>query len=427
MQKVLNANAKDKNADGSRQVVQEAALAPNPEVYCGGHTAPLSSLLEAGDSLYQHRAWPHNQEEFLIVRDLHLLSRYVSPDGNDDLPVGMRTLVALLPSLRTRLSTDPKDAVFSLLGLVERDSQFEDSFKALLKTDYQRSLSDILASATKFATIQAGTLDVLRFVLPRINEDPETSKIPSWVPRWHLRHEDMGMGGNRMSPNHEPPMEDGKKLELFDPHDTATLRCRGEIIDTVSDRFDAPNKSIFTNARLLAAFISQVRKLLSSLTNQMYSREEESEVLASTLFLGRHFPMQDKRGKEAEDFLHFERYINDPDCIPAPLPESEVMPTMRGRPLEEQAFVSFSMISRLALPNRAFFSTTGGLVGAGPVTMKTGDVLAILHGFSLPVVLRPRTDGCYEYLEDCYAHGLMRGRQNWPAGVVGEEKIISLR
>ncbi|RSL88116.1 hypothetical protein CDV31_016127 [Fusarium ambrosium] len=431
-------------------VFQEAVLAPESTVYCGAETRPLPSILEAGHSLHRHRAWSHTREEFLMIRDLHLLWSYFSPETNDELPVDSRTLVALLAFLRTKYSTDPKDAVFSVLGLIKRNEQTNNSFQALFKADYRRSLRDILASATKYAIMETQTLDVLRFVQPRLNEDAETSQIPSWVPRWHLRHEDIDMGVNRMGPSGE--LVSSTKLELIDPHDVAVLKCRGDIIDDICYRFDAPGKDVVKDASALAAFFKNMRSLFrrdilsqvfestaiddaqatrirnAILPNRMYSVDEESAVVSSTLMMGRQYPMQEYKGDETDDLIHLESYLNEPGLVLPALPDDEVIPTstFKDRSPGEQAFVRFTMIMRLALHHRAFFTTSCGLIGIGPSTMEVCDVVAMLHGFSSPVVLRPKGDG-YEFLESCYVHGLMEGRDAWPAGVVTKEEIISIR
>ncbi|KAL6352589.1 hypothetical protein LRP88_13055 [Fusarium phalaenopsidis] len=330
-------------------VFQEAVLAPESTVYCGTETRPLSAMLEAGHSLYRHRAWSHTQEEFLMIRDLHLLWSYFSPETNNELPVDSRTLVALLAFLRTKFSTDPKDAVFSVLGLLRRNEKTNDSFQALFKADYRRSLSDILASATKYAIIETQTLDVLRFVRPRLNEDADTSQIPSWVPRWHLRHEDIDMGVNRMSPNGE--FDSNKKPELIDPLDVTFLKCRGEIIDDICYRFDAPSKDVVKDATALAAFFKNLRSLFRQdilsqvfesteidetqarrirnaiLPHQMYSADEESAVISSTLMMGRQYPMQEYRGEETSDFVLLEKYLDEPGLVLPTLPDDEVIPT----------------------------------------------------------------------------------------------------
>ncbi|KAI8724185.1 HET domain-containing protein [Fusarium sp. LHS14.1] len=430
-------------------VFQEVVLAPESIVYYGTETRLLSTILEAGHSLYRHRAWSHTPEEILMVRDLHLLWSYFSPETNDELPVDSRTLLALLAFLRTKSSTDPKDAVFSVLGLVKRNVQTNDSFQALLKVDYKRPVGDILASATKYAIVETQTLDVLRFVLPRLNENVDTSQIPSWVPRWHLRLEDIDMSANRVDPSGE--FDATTKLELIDPHDDSVLKCRGDIIDDICYRFDAPSKDVVKDASALAAFFknlrslfrrdilsqafesatiddTQARRIRNARLPNMYSADEESSVISSTLMMGRQYPMQQYIGKETDDLILLESYLDEPGLVLPALPEDGVIPTttFKDRSLGEQAFVRFAMIMRLVLHHRAFFTTSRGLIGLGPSTMEVCDVVAMLHGFPFPVVLRPKGDG-YEFLESCYVHGLMRGRNEWPAGVVAKEEIISIR
>lgn len=138
--------------------------------------------------------------------------------------------------------------------------------------------------------------------------------------------------------------------------------------------------------------------------------------------------MQQYRGNETDDFILLESYLDEPGLVLPTLPEDGVIPTstFKDRSPGEQAFVRFAMIMRLALHHRAFFATSCGLIGLGPCTMEVCDVVVMLHGFPYPVVLRPKGDG-YEFLESCYVHRLMGGRDEWPAGVVAKEEIISIR
>lgn len=78
--------------------------------------------------------------------------------------------------------------------------------------------------------------------------------------------------------------------------------------------------------------------------------------------------------------------------------------------------------------NRAFFTTKEGLMGFGPSNMRSGDEVWVLFGAKVPVILRPlettinREENCSgtsqsgyvarrhrEVVGDCYVHGIMEG------------------
>lgn len=57
---------------------------------------------------------------------------------------------------------------------------------------------------------------------------------------------------------------------------------------------------------------------------------------------------------------------------------------------------------------RAMISLQKGYMGLAPGTTRVGDVIAILGGM-VPYVLRPKEDGTYSLLGECYVHGSWTG------------------
>jgi hypothetical protein len=44
-----------------------------------------------------------------------------------------------------------------------------------------------------------------------------------------------------------------------------------------------------------------------------------------------------------------------------------------------------------------------------PKNAELGDVICLLYGGTVPYVVRPRSDGQFDFVGDCYVHGLMYG------------------
>ena len=63
---------------------------------------------------------------------------------------------------------------------------------------------------------------------------------------------------------------------------------------------------------------------------------------------------------------------------------------------------------RKALNSRRCFVTNSAFIGLGPASMGPGDIVAILHGCTWPVILRPHGER-YKILGTCYTHGAMDG------------------
>jgi hypothetical protein len=56
---------------------------------------------------------------------------------------------------------------------------------------------------------------------------------------------------------------------------------------------------------------------------------------------------------------------------------------------------------------KAFFTTTIGFCGIGPLHVKPGDIIVLLENFTVPTVLRPSGTGFYTMIGIAYVNGVM--------------------
>ena len=75
------------------------------------------------------------------------------------------------------------------------------------------------------------------------------------------------------------------------------------------------------------------------------------------------------------------------------------------------------------MTGRNFVTTSTGFMGLAPKAAVEGDHIVLMPGGKVPYVLRPNgrptvrdfdndganTDDCYEFIGDCYMHGIMFG------------------
>jgi hypothetical protein len=85
----------------------------------------------------------------------------------------------------------------------------------------------------------------------------------------------------------------------------------------------------------------------------------------------------------------------------------EVVVTMMLQCCEAKAF---HFIVMGAMVGRCFFRTVEGYMGAGPPDTRAEDVVALISGFTQPMVLRP-FEGGYRIVGAAYIHGFMRGER----------------
>ena len=61
------------------------------------------------------------------------------------------------------------------------------------------------------------------------------------------------------------------------------------------------------------------------------------------------------------------------------------------------------------MTERAFIITDRGFIGLGPSYTQPGDIVCVLRGGNVPFVLRPLEGDYYQFVGECYVHGIMNG------------------
>ena len=72
------------------------------------------------------------------------------------------------------------------------------------------------------------------------------------------------------------------------------------------------------------------------------------------------------------------------------------------------AFFEAMSLGRCAA-GRRFCSTKNGYLGMIPVMARKGDLVCLFIGALTPFVIRPKTDGIYQLIGECYIHSMMNG------------------
>lgn len=78
-----------------------------------------------------------------------------------------------------------------------------------------------------------------------------------------------------------------------------------------------------------------------------------------------------------------------------------------------------------SMTGRKLLITKQGCIGAGPWDMRTGDVVALIAGFGLPMILRENGEQGYLVVGAAHIHGLMKG-EAWPSEMGDLEEIVLL-
>lgn len=76
--------------------------------------------------------------------------------------------------------------------------------------------------------------------------------------------------------------------------------------------------------------------------------------------------------------------------------------------------VDFHIMKTSVCTGRRFFTTEKGYLGLGPADARESDMICVLHGGPVPLLLHQNTvHNYYNFIGECFIHGLMNGEALW--------------
>ena len=331
-------------------------------------------------------------------------------------------------------STDPRDKIYSLLGIALDAEQLK------IVPDYSKSVEEVYTDAAA-KILSLGKSEILHYV------HPQTPNMPSWVPDW-------GGAKRPITPYEfrelDKPFSADATMAAFQPGktpgDPSVLECNGCIVDSVSSFSDfltddttkallalaemPSNKETRVEFDVLIKFhvhLSQIKQLCqrSALLNPFLYGTSESW-LKEALW---RIPVNDQEMIDA----HFTRYqratseserrytgllntieawksigVRLGDQDPRPLPaflQNEVLPIVQ----KESRHYALYRPAIMRTVSRKPYLTQKGYVGLGHEGMQVGDLVCILQGGPVPFLLRRTERGEHVLVRDTYVHGIMDG------------------
>ncbi|KAF6514695.1 hypothetical protein HZS61_005829 [Fusarium oxysporum f. sp. conglutinans] len=254
-----------------------------------------------------------------------------------------------LYSTWNRASSDPRDKVIGLLGIIEpRDS---------LKPEYSWPVEKVYRVAMRAALVEDGNLNCLGLISEK--KESRNKNLASWVPDFEL---------------HSEPFKDyitslSKVLNKWSIYKTFMSPERSPP-DITTDEDDSENQAM-AFWRTVLVDLNQGR-------------------LASTK--GGRPKRLDKN--DLQDLLQLETSEGMEGLLSTW--ESCLRPIYRQLRLIEQF-------------NRRFFRTEKGYMGLGPPDIQPGDAICLLLGGCVAYALRRSAHETWIYVGECYIHGIMDG------------------
>lgn len=304
-------------------------------------------------------------------------------DGTDSLD-----FVMLMQITRYRDCQDPRDKVFSVLSLLS------EQFQASFYPDYLQPTQTVYASAVRSYIQQAGDLHTLSSCC--LSKKASLPHLPSWVPNWGGPFAMSYLGGYAAHDTDYSFRASGDVSALASVSDALQLlTVSGVNIDIVHDNSLQKTDKGFDywynedSAQEQPWCSWDIHKIVAELEKSkpaVVTRKREASVLKAVL----HTLIVDRdliRGKRRQNLKLIKHY-------------GKIWP----KDLDD-----YLAHVRLWTQERTLIISAGGYIGLAPSCTLAGDRICVLHGFHVPVILRPRADHSYTFVGDAYVHALMDG------------------
>lgn len=319
-------------------------------------------------------------------------------------------LIWLLQNNQLRHCRVQNDRIFAWLGM-----RIEDGPDFHVAVDYEKPTRDLYVDVARKIIRSRNSLRMCA-ESPERAGDGSVDGLPSWAPDWTrtpvaTTFEKMNIGNPYFDAAKGRPQVD------YEPEDPDILSTRGRIVDYVEEIIDAEVPNDVSGAARREVMIQTVIPLLvATLRSRETSQTEQqiAHILIKTITLNGYIRAmnQGQSGLLPEAWSEAtSSYMVD--CMLTGV--TPVAAAIGG--IDPESWVLAFVRQTLACVNRRFALTKSNRFGHVPMFAKPGDSIAILHGSSLPFVLRNSEGGCLKMIGTCFVDGLMYGEAvNWGTG-----------
>ena len=387
-------------------IIQEIALAKRAQVQCGSHKMPWDYLIAAERVLVKHHL---TSAVDIDPSPIAAMQAYRNATVNGE----RLTLLELMYSSRSNQSTDPRDKVYSLLGIAADIKAHE------FDPDYILPVEDTYRNLALFYIRKDNNLDFLSAVEDyrwRVHK-----KLPSWVPDWTAHPRSTPFLSQMQRLHFRASGESSPQISsLKTPSPASILRVRGKILDMVSrvGSADVPMRDNIPGARdtsyfrqtLVLGAVAQ-RQHWENLVNELetYPTGEETPMEAY-----HHTAIAEGKlesGNVPEDLprlyaawkKHWKYLLN---YRLSHLPERATPEEFE----ERECATVYIQAWREAFRFRRLVITEKGYMGLGNYSVRPDDKVCLLYGGKTVYILRERRTGQYRFIGEAYIRGLMQGQ-----------------
>ncbi|KAK4951410.1 hypothetical protein LTR10_010384 [Elasticomyces elasticus] len=381
-------------------VLQEACLAPANRCYAGRHEFDLLLVLRVTAWLGHHWTWlPTNfTQSNGFKQALSLFDHADHQHGFFSATTKRRTFYNLLYNSSLRQTSDPRDRLFSVLGLLRPPPNSYRNASHLVTPNYRKDIIEVQRNATRYAILEENALNILSRV--DHSEASLTSDACSWAVRLEGSNDDESEPLKWWQYNAPNGRVIDTRLVLPDTEldDPRVLSLSGIVSDVVVETSEVLAPELYYSAGLLERTLRTIEELASRRTS--ISTEDIFRVLVAGV---------GARGQQLTDSEAQQMAASWESCKTS------------GSPVPEELT---SHIAKYAW-DRCVFATGEGALALGPAMTTPSDLITVLDGGTLPYALRPEKSS-YRFVGACYVHGIMHGTI-FQDGEVRQKQVFHLR
>ena len=381
--------------------LQESVLAREVQVFCGPSMVPINWFFEFSFFIFlsvNFRLWPGSD----FGADINVrVARSTSDVRDYVVHRGHVSPLFALDSAWHRKASDPRDKVYSIMGLVGNAFSFEPDYDSTVESVYTAAISAVVKQDKRLTFLGLMTKQC----------ELRNPKLPSWVPdlqlhsivesdyisalskpRFHTRVYDASSMGDQ---------ED----QLVTVND-GVLTLKGRAVGRVAKVGpQAPGRILTNNDDELEAWGSNMESVLGQWRSLLPLHQTYEHTTEPVMRAFWRCVLADLR----QGIVH---PSYDPGK-PTRLDKNERQELEKVLDNEEQrsallAFwasfckLHFRQPRLIEQFNRQFCVTTNGFFGLGPPLLETGDTICLLQGGPVAYVLRPLVNGRWRYIGESY-------------------------
>ena len=385
-------------------VVQEFALATQLEMRLGNHKLDIEVVsqiarrdLGVGPLVLEGAS----VENLRTVREKYCEDGYIWSAS------------ALVNLTHTRKCVDPRDKIYSILGLCPP------AVAIAIEPDYSKPVEEVYTDFASACLNSDCGLTILAYCC--LPPDGPANGLPSWVPDWRLQKEKGKIGWLRGRSASEGT---AKRLKVTAAKE---LHLRGNILDRVAEICPSrcERSAGYPTVEMAASLIHSWITFALRDIGQWYNPTSEPMLEAFVRTLATDYGQTyDSQGRSVSIILTnsgIAQMVGMLNLLHERLPIRGYPSALNlGHKYGFDPSLFDDIVDTVAMWNwgRSIFTTDRGYIGVGPPNLREDDVVCILYGSHVPHILRQQGQSDqYLHVGDSYVHGVMSGEavKSWDA------------